>query len=88
MSTQTYVQVCSKKIGITQTANGYITNCSTFPSGNLAYTPDQDPESSNGMLTQRVDVQYRVTPPIPVDFFSFTMPSLTVHWKAEMRGID
>jgi Flp pilus assembly protein TadG len=88
VATQTFVQVCSKKIGITQTANGYITNCSTFPSGNLGYVPGQDPESSNGMLTQRVDVVYTVAPPIPVDFFTFTMPGLTLHWKAEMRGID
>src|SRR5581483_4412807 len=36
MSTKTTVQVCSKAIGITQTANGYITKCSTFPSGALS----------------------------------------------------
>jgi uncharacterized membrane protein len=88
MATNTTIQVCSKKIGVTQTSNGYITNCSTFPSGTLAYTPDQDPESTNGMLTQRVDVIYTVSPPIPVDFFTFTMPPLTVHWQAEMRALD
>jgi hypothetical protein len=88
MSSKTSVQVCSKQIGITQTSNGYITNCSTFPSGALSFTPDQDPESANGMLTQRVDVVYTVVPPIPVDFFSFTMPPLTVHWQAEMRATD
>src|SRR5579863_3084577 len=53
MATQTFVQVCSKNIGTTQTGSGYITNCRTFPSGSLSYTPDQDPESNNGMLTQR-----------------------------------
>jgi len=88
MSSKTSVQVCSKQIGITQTSNGYITNCSTFPSGALSFTPDQDPESANGMLTQRVDVVYTVVPPIPVDFFTFTMPPLTVHWQAEMRATD
>ncbi len=88
LATQAYVQVCSKKIGVTHTSNGYITNCNTYPSGSLAYTPDQDPESSNGMLTQRVDVVYTVSPPIPVSFFTFTMPGLTLHWQAEMRGID
>ncbi len=88
MSTGTTVLVCSKRIGVTQTSNGYITNCSTFPTGSLTYTPDQDPESNNGMLTQRVDVVYTVTPPIPIDFFSFTMPPLTVHWQAEMRALD
>jgi hypothetical protein len=88
MSTKTSVEVCSKKIGVTQTFNGYITNCSTFPSGSLAFAPDQDPESANGMLTQRVDVVYTVTPPIPIDFFTFSMPPLTLHWKAEMRAID
>ena len=88
MSTQTSVEVCSKNIGTTQTANGYITKCNTYPSGSLSYTPDQDPESNNGMLTQRVDVVYTVNPPIPVNFFVFTMPPLTVHWSAEMRALD
>jgi TadE-like protein len=88
MSTKTSVEVCSKQVGITQTSNGYVTNCSTFPSGALTFTPDQDPESANGMLTQRVDVVYTVSPPIPVDFFTFTMPPLTVHWQAEMRATD
>jgi hypothetical protein len=88
VASKTNVQVCSKKIGVTKTANGYVTNCSTFPSGSLSFTPDQDPESNNGMLTQRVDVVYTVSPPIPVDFFTFTMPSLSLHWKAEMRAVD
>lgn len=88
MATKTNVQVCSKKLGITQTANGYIANCSTFPSGSLNFTPDQDPESNYGMLTQRVDVVYTVSPPIPVDFFVFSMPPLTIHWQAEMRALD
>jgi hypothetical protein len=88
MTTRTSIQVCSKKMGITQTSNGYITNCSTFPSGTLNFAPDQDPASNYGMLTQRVDVVYTVSPPIPVDFFSFTMPPLTVHWQAEMRALD
>ncbi|HLI62547.1 MAG TPA: TadE/TadG family type IV pilus assembly protein [Terriglobales bacterium] len=88
MSTKTTVEVCSKAIGVTQTSNGYITNCSTFPSGTLSFTPDQDPESNNGMLAQRVDVVYTVSPPIPIDFFTFTLPSLTVHWAAEMRAVD
>lgn len=88
MATLTTVEVCSKAIGVTQTGNGYVTNCSTFPSGSLTYAPDQDPESANGMLTQRVDVVYTVTPPIPLDFFTFTMPPLTVHWQAEMRAVD
>ena len=88
MATKTKVQVCSKKLGITQTSNGYVTNCSTFPSGSLNFPPDQDPESNYGMLTQRVDVVYTVSPPIPVNFFLFSMPPLTVHWQAEMRALD
>jgi len=88
MSTLTTVEVCSKSIGVTQTSNGYVTNCSTFPSSALHFTPDQDPESNNGMLTQRVDVVYTVSPPIPIDFFTFTMPSLNFHWQAEMRAVD
>jgi hypothetical protein len=88
MASKTSIQVCSKKLGVTQTSNGYITNCSTYPAGSLSFTPDQDPASNYGMLTQRVDVVYTVTPPIPVDFFTFTMPPLTVHWQAEMRALD
>lgn len=88
MASKTTVEVCSKQIGVTQTSNGYVTNCSTFPSGTLSFTPDQDPESTNGMLAQRVDVVYTVSPPIPIDFFTFTMPPLTVHWAAEMRAVD
>jgi Flp pilus assembly protein TadG len=88
MTSKTTVEVCSKQIGVTQTSNGYITSCSTFPSGTLRFTPDQDPESANGMLAQRVDVVYTVSPPIPIDFFTFTLPPLTVHWAAEMRAID
>ena len=88
MTTSTTVQVCSKGIGTTHTSSGYITNCSSFPSGSLGYTPDQDPESNNGLLTQRVDVVYTVSPPIPLSFFTFTMPPLTIHWKSEMRAID
>ena len=88
MATKANVQVCSKKLGITQTSSGYVTNCSTFPSGSLSFAPDQDPESNYGMLTQRVDVVYTVSPPIPVDFFLFSMPPLTIHWQAEMRALD
>ncbi len=88
MATKTNVQVCSKKLGITQTSSGYVTNCGTFPSGSLNFAPDQDPESNYGMLTQRVDVVYTVSPPIPVDFFLFSMPPLTIHWQAEMRALD
>ncbi len=88
MPTKTTVEVCSKEIGVTQTSNGYITNCSTYPSGSLTFTPDQDPESTSGMLTQRVDVVYTVNLPIPVNFFTFTMPPLTLHWVAEMRAVD
>jgi len=88
MASNTKVQVCSKVIGVSQTSNGYITNCSTYPSGSLSFTPDQDPESANGMLAQRVDVVYTVSPPIPLNFFTFTMPALSVHWSAEMRAID
>jgi len=88
MTTKTTVEVCSKQIGITQTSNGYVTSCSTYPSGSLSFTPDQDPESNNGMLTQRVDVMYTVSPPIPINFFTFTMPPLTLHWQAEMRAVD
>lgn len=88
MATKTNIQVCSKKLGISQTSSGYITNCSTFPSGALNFAPDQDPNSNYGMLTQRVDVVYTVSPPIPIEFFLFSMPPLTIHWQAEMRALD
>ena len=88
MSTKTSVEVCSKSIGVTQTGGGYITKCSTYPSGSLSFAPDQDPESNNGMLAQRVDVVYTVNPPIPIDFFGFAMPPLSFHWVSEMRALD
>ena len=88
MASKTTIEVCSKKIGVAQTPDGYITKCSTFPSGTLNFIPDEDPSSNYGMLTQRVDVVYTVSPPIPVNFFTFTMPPLTVHWQAEMRALD
>ena len=43
MATKTNVQVCSKKLGITQTSSGYVTNCSTFPSGSLEFFPRPGP---------------------------------------------
>jgi len=88
MTTQTSVEVCSKNLGVTASGGGYITNCNTYPSGSLSYTPDLDPESNNGMLAQRVDVVYTVNPPIPLNYFGFTMPPLTLHWSAEMRALD
>jgi hypothetical protein len=88
MTTKTQVEVCSKIIGVVKSGAGYVTSCGTFPSGSLGYVPDQDPESKNGMLTQRVDVVYTVSPPIPVDFFGFAMPPLSVHWSAQIRALD
>ena len=88
------VYVCSKGIGVTavksgSNTTGYRTNCATFPSGTLSYTPDVDPESLNGMLTQRVDVVYKVNLPISLRLFSFnTLPPVTFHWQVEMRAID
>lgn len=90
------VQVCSKSVGpvvaITNSSGGttgYRTACATYPSGTLSYTPDTDPESLSGLLTQRVDVVYTVKPPVTLRFFTFnTVPPLTFHWQVEMRAID
>src|SRR5215471_1490737 len=43
MTTKTTVQVCSKVIGTTQTANGYVTKCRTYPSVSLGYPPTRIP---------------------------------------------
>ena len=94
LSTRTKVQVCSKAIGVTavksgSTTTGYITNCSTFPSGSLSYTPDTDPESLAGMLLQRVDVVYTINMPVSLNLFNFNLaPPATFHWQVEMRAID
>lgn len=88
MTTKTKVQVCSKSIGLTKNGNNFTANCATFPSGTLNFSPDQDPESNYGMVTHRVDVVYTVSPPIPVNFFGFSMPPLAVHWMAELRAAD
>jgi hypothetical protein len=88
------VSVCSKAIGVTAlkssgSTTGYITNCSTYPSGTLSVTPDLDPESMNGMLLQRVDVVYTVALPITLRLFNFNIiPPVNFHWQIEMRAID
>lgn len=89
MTSNTQVQVCSKSIGITHTGNGYITQCAMYPSGTASYTPDLDPESSSGMLLQRVDVIYTVSLPVALNLFTFhTAPPLVFHWEIESRAVD
>ncbi len=93
-TSNTQVSVCSKALGVTAvksngTTTGYITNCSTYPSGTLSITPDTDPESLSGLLLQRVDVVYTVNLPITVRMFNFNViPPPVFHWQVEMRAID
>lgn len=93
-STKTQVSVCSKALGVTALKSngstiGYLTNCSTYPSGPLSITPDNDPESLSGLLLQRVDVVYTVNFPITIQLFNFNvLPPPIFHWQVEMRAID
>ena len=88
------VEVCSKSNGLTAitssgSTTGYKTNCTTYPSGALSYTPDVDPESLNGMVLNRVDLVYTVNFPISMKFFTFNViPPATFHWVVEMRAVD
>ncbi len=88
------IYVCTKAIGVTPvvtngSTTGYRTNCATYPSGTLSFTPDVDPESLNGMLLHRVDVVYKVNLPISLRIFTFNVaPPLSFHWVVEMRAVD
>ena len=94
VSTRAQVEVCSKSLGVTSvksgsTVTGYITNCSTFPSGSLSHTPDTDPESLYGLLLHRVEVVYTINMPVSLNLFTFNLtPPATFRWQVERRAID
>jgi Flp pilus assembly protein TadG len=83
-STTTTVQVCSKINGM----NGNVPQCNTYGPAATAYTPIADPEAPRFVL-QRVDITYRVQPPVPIAFFgSALMPNTTFHRSVSMRSMD
>jgi Flp pilus assembly protein TadG len=79
------VRVCSSSVGVTGSTN--TTQCSTpqTGAGAISGTPDVDPESPTFLLN-RVDVVYKVTPPVP--FPAAVLPSMTFRRSAEMRSIQ
>lgn len=79
------VQVCSSAVGVNKSNN--TAQCATPSTGGGAVTgsPDIDPESPTFMLN-RVDVVYKITPPIPIPASIF--PTMTFHRTAEMRSIQ
>jgi Flp pilus assembly protein TadG len=78
-------QVCSNTVGV-NTANN-TAKCTTPSSGAgaVAGTADIDPESPTFQLN-RVDVVYKVTPPIPLPVSLFATG--TFHRMVEMRAIQ
>lgn len=82
-STKTTVQVCSTNVNSAKTYA-----CQTYGATTTSWTPDTDPESLRYKLF-RVDVQYTVSPPIPLSFLGYNLvPTYTFHRMAEMRGMN
>jgi Flp pilus assembly protein TadG len=97
------VQVCSKKIGVTNTGLAtQTTNCSTCTSsssgsctGVNAYTPSSDPESPSFYL-HRVDVKYTFTPLVRGTAFNLALlpaalcsgGTCSFHRQVSMRAMD
>jgi Flp pilus assembly protein TadG len=81
------VQVCSKSVGTT----GKATNCSSYGptvSTSTSTSPQIDPEAPTFLLN-RVDVTYKVQPPIPLSFFRVSLlPTLSFHRYVSMRVMD
>jgi hypothetical protein len=90
-STLTSVEVCSMSVGV---SSGNVTQCSSYGSTSLNYTPDADPEPTVFQLN-RVDIVYTVQPPIPITFPSILgfsaislVPPAQFHRVVEMRAIN
>jgi Flp pilus assembly protein TadG len=79
------VKVCSSSVGVNSSTN--TTQCSTpqTGAGSVSSTPDTDPESPTFLLN-RVDVVYKVSPPVPLP--ASVLPSPIFHRAAEMRSIQ
>lgn len=83
-STTTTVQVCSMVNGV----SGNLTDCTSYGPAGATFTPVADPEAPMFYLN-RVDVTYTVQPPIPLNFFSYSLlPSLNFHRQVSMRALN
>lgn len=83
-ATGTTVEVCSKSVGVTN----YVTQCESYGPAGTTYTPATDPEAPTFLLN-RVDVTYTAQPPIPLNFFSYSLlPTLVFHRQVSMRVLD
>jgi Flp pilus assembly protein TadG len=68
------IQVCSRAVGVTTSNNTAQCSSPSTGAGAVNGTVDIDPESPSFQLT-RVDVQYAVTPPIPLPTAIFPLSS-------------
>uniref|UniRef100_A0A7V5CS00 Pilus assembly protein n=1 Tax=Acidobacterium capsulatum TaxID=33075 RepID=A0A7V5CS00_9BACT len=91
-TTVTTITVCSKQLG---TSNNY-TKCATYnyTGGSTPYSTttttatEADPEAPTFYLN-RVDVTYKVQPPIPISLFGANLvPSTSFHRAVVMRAED
>jgi len=92
------IRVCTQALGLNTSYNGAntIPNCSTYGTGgsfptdsNCANTPIcPDPEASYGLVLNRIDVQYTVTPLIDGTAFNLIVPTLTYHRYLYMRTLN
>jgi Flp pilus assembly protein TadG len=83
-TTTTTIQVCTKSLGM----NGRIPYCASYGPAGTSYTPATDPEAPTFVLN-RVDITYRVQPPVPVTFFKYGLISaMQFHRQVSMRVMD
>jgi TadE-like protein len=97
------IRVCTQSLGLNTTYTGanQIPLCSTyagsggatgsFPASdpNCTGTPIcPDPEASYGLILNRIDVQYTVTPLMDGMAFNMIVPTLTYHRYVYMRSIN
>ena len=69
-TSNTGVNVCSVRVGLTGTGTSTATNCTNYGiGGGFPTSADADPEAPSFLLG-RVDVAYKFTPPLPFTVFN------------------
>jgi Flp pilus assembly protein TadG len=94
------IRVCTQELGLNSSYTGanQVPNCATYGSGasfpatdpNCTSGPNicPDPEAAYGLILNRVDVQYTVTPLIDGTAFNLVVPTLTYHRYIYMRALN
>jgi Flp pilus assembly protein TadG len=95
------IRVCTESLGLNTNYTGVNTvpNCNTYPSGSSFPSTDSnctggpnicpDPEAAYGLILNRIDVSYQVTPLIDGTAFNLIFPQgLTFHRYLYMRAIN